>query len=237
MQTSMRRLRHLAGILGFAVLAIGQAATAEAQVEITEVFVDVPVLNQITIVGNDFDNGPGLQVTLGNFPPLAILVPPPPGPNQIIANLPAAILAGDFLLTVRTGGGQNRRDTYDLTIAPQPVPAIPQDAIILWDQGNVCPAGFVQVNAFNGLFLMAAAAVGGAGGAAQHAHGAGSFTGPAHRHNLEPWNGNFAPVDDNAGGTQFNARTNVAGGGTMMGNSELVNSLPPFATILLCRSL
>ena len=136
----MRRLRHLAGILGFAVLAIGQAATAEAQVEITEVFVDVPVLNQITIVGNDFDNGPGLQVTLGNFPPLAILVPPPPGPNQIIANLPAAILAGDFLLTVRTGGGQNRRDTYDLTIAPQLVPAIPQDAIILWDQGNVCPA-------------------------------------------------------------------------------------------------
>ena len=80
MQTSMRRLRHLVGILGFAVLAIGQAATAEAQVEIIQVFVGVPVLNQIRIMGNDFDNGPELQVTLGNFPPLGIVPPIPPGP-------------------------------------------------------------------------------------------------------------------------------------------------------------
>ena len=65
MQTSMRRLRHLAGILGFAVLAIGQAATAEAQVEIIQVLVGVPVPNQVTIGGNDFDNGPGLPLLSG----------------------------------------------------------------------------------------------------------------------------------------------------------------------------
>ena len=192
MQTSMRRLRHLAGILGFAVLAIGQAATAEAQVEITQVFVGVPVPNQITIQGNDFDSGPVQQVTLGNFAaPLAIV--PTRGPNEIVAVLPAGMVAGDFLLTVRTGSGPNRQDTYDLTIAPQPAPGIPAGAIILWDQNNFCPDGFVQVNAFNGTFLMAAAEVGGVGGANQHFHTAGSFTGSTHTHNHVAWNGSPGP--------------------------------------------
>ncbi len=237
MQTSMRRLRHLVGIVGFAVLAIGQAATAEAQVEIIQVFVGVPVPNQITIQGNDFDSGPVLQVTLGNFPPLVIVDPPPPGPNQIFAILPPGIVGGDFLLTVRTGSGPNRQDTYDLTIAPQPAPGIPAGAIILWDQNNFCPDGFVQVNAFNGTFLMAAAEVGGVGGANQHFHTAGSFTGAAHTHNHVAWNGSPGPVDDNSGGTDYNNASSPAGGGTIMGNSGLANSLPPYNTILLCRSL
>ena len=237
MKTSMRRLRHLVGIVGFAVLAIGQAATAEAQVEITQVFVDVPVLNQITIEGNDFDNGPRLQVTLGNYPPLDIVDPPPPGANQIVAELPDGLPAGDYLLNVTTGGGPNRQDDYSLTIVAQPVAAIPADAIILWAESNFCPAGFVLVADFNGRFLMAANTVGVEGGANQHAHGAGSFTGPTHRHNIEPWNGSFAPVDDNSGGTQFNARTDFNDGGTVTGISELANSLPPFRTILLCQRL
>ena len=230
-ESGLRRLtmRSLAGIIGLVMLMFGPVSTAEGRVVITEVFVDVPLPDQY------FDNGPGLAVTLGEFAaPLDIVAA---APNQIVVDLPFGLVAGDYLLSVRTGGGQNRQDVYSLTIGLQPVPALPTNAIILWGNSNFCPAGFAHVAAFDGKFLMAAATVGVTGGANTHNHGAGSFTGSAHRHNLEPWNGSFPPVDDNAGGTQFNARTDIAGGGTITGTSETVDSRPEFITILLCRRM
>ena len=116
-----------------------------------------------------------------------------------------------------------------------PVPGLPTDAIILWDVDNTCPEGFTRVGAYDDRFLLAAATPRTQGGADNHVHGAGSFTGPTHRHNLEPWNGSFAPVDDNSGGTDFNARTNLAGGGAVIGTSDNADSRPAFRTILLCR--
>lgn len=227
--------RSLFGLLALAAFTLGQGATATAQVTITEVFVDVPAADQVTINGNDFDN-PNLVVTLGNFAtPLDMVVPPTS--NRIIAHLPDPIAAGDYLLTVRTGGGPNRQDDYDLTIAAA-APAggvVPTGAIVLWNQNNACPAGFTHVAAFDGRFLVGGSEANATGGANQHAHGAGNFTGPSHRHILEPWN-NFDPVDDNSGGTQFNARTDVVSGGSVTGTSGVAENLPPFMTILLCRS-
>ncbi|MHA1151470.1 MAG: IPT/TIG domain-containing protein [Alphaproteobacteria bacterium] len=220
--------------MALTAFTLGQAATATAQVTITEVFVDVPAADQVTINGNDFDNGPNLVVTLGDsLVPLVIV--PDPTSNQIIAELPDTLTAGDYLLTVRTGGGPNRQDDYDLTIgAAGPIGVVPLGAIILWDQNNACPAGFAGVAAFDGRFLVGGNVANAMGGANQHAHGAGNLTGPSHRHILEPWN-NFAPVDDNSGGTQFNARTDVVSGGSVTGTSGVADNLPPFMTILLCR--
>ncbi len=229
--------RSLVGFLALAMLTFGQVATAVAQVTITQVFVDVPAPNQVTIEGSDLDNGPNLVVTLGEFAtPLDIVDPPMPTATRIIADLPVGLVAGDYLLTVETGGGPNRQDVYNLTIGAQ-VAGIPTNAIILWDLNNVCPVGFARVGAFDDSFLVGGDTPGTTGGANQHAHGAGTLAGPAHRHNLEPWNGSFAPVDDNSGGTDFNARTDIAGGGTMGGTTELADNLPPFRTILLCRRL
>ncbi len=229
--------RSLVGFLAFAMLTFGQVATAAAQVVITQVFVDDPLPNQVTIDGSNFDNGPGLDVTLGNFAaPLNIVNA---APNQIIVDLPAGLTAGDYLLSVTTGGGRNRQDGYNLTIgaAAGPVGDVPIGAIILWDQSNACPAGFAHVAAFDDRFLVAGNVPGTTGGANQHAHGAGTLTGPAHQHDLVPWDQSVGPVDDNSGGTDFNARTDLAGGGTVTGTSASADGRPPFMTILLCRRI
>jgi len=226
--------RSLLGFLGLAVLTFGQAATATAQVTITEVFVDLPLPNQVTINGANFDNGPNLVVTLGDFPQLVPVIPP--APDQIIAHLPAGITAGDYRLTVTTGNGPNRQATYDLTIAAAgPAGVVPVGAIILWDQSNVCPVGFVRVGTFDGMFLVGGDVVGITGGAINHAHGAGNLTGPAHTHNHVAWNGSPNPVDDNSGGTDYNNTTGPAVGGAVGGTTALADGRPPFMTILLCR--
>ncbi len=229
--------RSLVGFLALAMLTFGQVATAVAQVTITQVFVDVPAPNQVTIEGSDLDNGPNLVVTLGEFAtPLDIVDPPMPTATRIIADLPVGLVAGDYLLTVETGGGPNRQDVYNLTIgAAGPVGVVPIGAIILWDQSNACPAGFARVAAFDDRFLVAGNVPGTTGGANQHAHGAGNLTGPAHQHDLVRWDRSVGPVDDNSGGTDFNSRTAPAGGGAMGGATALANNLPPFRTILLCR--
>ncbi len=237
--STMARLRHmttrsLVGFLALAVITFGQVATAAAQVVITQVFVDAPLPDQVTIDGINFDNGPRLEVTLGEFAAPLVIVNA--ASNQIVVALPAGLVAGDYLLSVTTGGGPNRQDVYNLTIGAQ-VAGIPANAIILWDQNNVCPAGFTRVATFDGRFLVGGDTPGTTGGANQHAHGAGTLAGPSHRHNLEPWNGSFAPVDDNSGGTDFNARTDLAGGGAMGGTTALADGRPPFMTILLCRRL
>jgi len=83
---------------------------------ITEVEVDLSAgaNGQITIMGEDLDFGGALDVTLGDFGSLAIVGAPTP--TMIVADLPAGIPEGDFLLTVSRGNGQSQNDEYDLTI-------------------------------------------------------------------------------------------------------------------------
>jgi hypothetical protein len=238
----LKRVRNATapGLLGglglLAMLAFGQAATAQpSQLLITEVFVDTPGVDQLTINGVDFDSGGSPNVTLGEDSGTHAVVPNPTA-TEIIVDLPEDLPAGDYRLTVTTGGGTGRTDSYDLTIpATDPTGEVPTDGIILWDQSDNCPTGFARVTTFDGRFLMASNSAGNTGGSNDHSHGAGTLTGVAHRHNLEPWDRVFAPVDDNSGGTDFNARTDMAGGGGMTGTSDLADSRPEFATILLCR--
>ena len=226
----------LLGGLGLVMLAFGQAATAQpSQLRITEVLVDDPVANQLTINGIDFDSGGNPIVTLGEFPGTLAVVPTPTA-TEIIVELPPALTAGDYLLTVTTGGGTGRTDSYDLTIAATgPTGEVPTNGIILWDQSGTCPTGFARVTIFDGRFLVASSSAGNTGGSNDHSHGAGTLTGAAHQHDLVPWDRTVAPIDDNSGGDDFNARTGVAGGGGMSGTSGSTDSRPEFATILLCR--
>jgi hypothetical protein len=184
----------------------------------------------LRIVGTNLDNGPNVDVTLGEFPGTLVVVSATA--TEILAGLPSPLPAGDYLLTVSTGNGPSRQDTYDLTVEGIDLPL---GAIILWDQSNICPDRFTRVGSYDGRFLMADDAPGIIGGSNSHSHGAGSFTVPSHRHSLEPWDGNHQIVDDNAGGDDYNATTGPAEGGTMTGTSDSADSRPEFVTILLCR--
>lgn len=222
------------GLLGITVL--GPSADAvpgppqQAQLTITEVTVGAPTPDLLRIVGNNLDNGADVVVTLGEFPG-ALVVVSATG-TEILAGLPSPLPAGDYLLTVSTGNGPARQDTYDLTVEGVELPV---GAIILWDQSDSCPVGFARAGSYDGRFLVAGDAPGVTGGSNTHSHGAGSFTVPPHRHSLEPWDRLHGPVDDNSGGTDFNATTGPAEGGTMTGTSDPADSRPEFVTILLCR--
>lgn len=118
----LRRTVLLSGILllsmsvvGLSVLAAPpKAAPPGGHLNITQVFVDFPVAGKIMIMGEDLDFGGPLDVTLGNFG--SLVIDGTPTDTEIVADLPAEITAGDYLLTVSTGNGQSQNDEYDLTI-------------------------------------------------------------------------------------------------------------------------
>lgn len=119
----LKRTALLGGVLLVSMSIGGRSVLAAppgpgppgGRLNITEVFVDAPADGQITIMGENFLFGGTPDVTLGDFGSLTIVAAPTD--NQIVANLPAAIPAGDYLLTVSTGTGQTENDEYDLTIA------------------------------------------------------------------------------------------------------------------------
>ena len=80
---------------------------------ITEVFIDQPQADQLTIKGEDLDFGNLLTVTLGDFGALSVVSDTS---MEIIVELPEDISPGDYLLTVSRGNGQSQNDEYDLTI-------------------------------------------------------------------------------------------------------------------------
>ena len=101
---SIRAGGVIAGISLIVMMGVGQAAFAQPiDVTITEVFVDDPVFDQMTIIGQDFDSGNSLEVTLGEFPDPLVIVSE--AADEIVVELPALITEGDFLLRVTTGGG------------------------------------------------------------------------------------------------------------------------------------
>ena len=226
--------RAAGGTLALVMAAFAPPVAAQpTEVLITQVFVDVPTDDQVTIVGRNFDLGPGLSVTLGE---LGGLVIDSDTATDIVAQLPVGLAAGDYRLEVITGNGGNRQDTYDLTIAAT-VPAVigvPTSGIILWNLNGTCPANFERLAVFDGRFLVGSATPNTQGGANDHTHGAGSFTAPAHSHTMVPFTGG-QQIDDNSGGTDFNITTSTAGGGTATGTSGSTDSRPAFRTVLLCR--
>ena len=119
----------------FTLLLGGQALAAGpgGHLTITEVFVDQPVADQMTIKGEDLDFGNLLTVTLGDFGALTVVSETP---MEIIVDMPAGVSPGDYLLTVSRGNGQSQNDEYDLTIAGVPDAGGPLD----------CPNGYAEVN-------------------------------------------------------------------------------------------
>jgi microcystin-dependent protein len=110
----------LAGFLMVFVFLPAASANAAAppggHLNVIQVFVDDPTdPTSITIVGTDlaFGSGP-LTVTLGEY--VDPLVVTSATETEIVADLPAAIAEGDYLLTVSNGTGQSQNDEYDLTI-------------------------------------------------------------------------------------------------------------------------
>ena len=91
-------------------MGLGQAALAQpTQLVILEVFVDAPVVGQLRIVGQDFDNGRDPVVTLGAFPDRLNVLPGGTA-TEIVAELPDGIEEGDYLLGVTTGNGGSRSE-------------------------------------------------------------------------------------------------------------------------------
>ena len=111
------------------LILIGTAALAAPKppgqhLNVTEVTADIDA-GTLTIVGEDFDFGPGpLVVTLGEYGLLTINFD---DATLIDALLPVGIVAGDYLLTVSTGKGQSQSDEYDLTIGAVGGGQLPDD--------------------------------------------------------------------------------------------------------------
>jgi hypothetical protein len=80
---------------------------------IAEVFVNFED-KLLTIFGYNFDNGDYLNVKLGGYPDPLIVSSY--SATQIVANLPADILAGDYILMVQTGPSAHQYDSCSLTI-------------------------------------------------------------------------------------------------------------------------
>lgn len=123
MSTSISK--HLA-LLGGAVLLsaslLGQQALAAQpdpgqgpgnHLRILQVHVDPP---SIEIIGESFDFGVPLTVslgTLGDISPFCTLLP---DLRTIVCTLKSFPAPGDYLLTIATGQGRSQGDEYDLTI-------------------------------------------------------------------------------------------------------------------------
>jgi len=120
------------GVVFLVCLLFGQPAAGQGakgqqpggHLRIDEVFVDFDS-ETITIIGEDFDFGGFLEVTLGEALVGDITILCTPNfvliPQTITCDFSAPIgtglpADGDYLLTVATGAGQSQSDEYDLTI-------------------------------------------------------------------------------------------------------------------------
>lgn len=169
-------------------------------------------------------------------------------PRQRITSVPLAITAEKLAVPVTTS-----------TITDDENSLVPSGAIILWNSAT-CPAGYARLSAYDGKFLMGSAAPGSPGGSNTHTHGAGSYAGPSHTHQMDSSSvyaekhvnpagmGDAVFIHANGflgatgggegGGTVVNVvknQTTASGTGPVTGTSASTDSRPEFLTILLCQ--
>lgn len=76
---------------------------------------DPAVLDQLVVTGHNFNNGGEVALRLGGTPLTVILQEE----TRIIAEIPAELLAGSYVLTAWTGNGSVREDSMDITIGAE----------------------------------------------------------------------------------------------------------------------
>jgi hypothetical protein len=116
-------------------LLISSLALAVAPLEMENAVVlesgDPAILDQLVVTGHNFNNGGAVALTLGSTPLTVILQEG----TRIIAEIPAELLPGSYVLTAWTGNGSVREDSMDITIGAEG-PEGPQGI-----QGEIGPQG------------------------------------------------------------------------------------------------
>ncbi len=138
-----KRIAFTLGLVLIGAAALAAPKPPGQHLNVTEVTADIDA-GTLTIVGEDFDFGPGpLVVTLGEYGLLTINFD---DATLIDALLPVGIVAGDYLLTVSTGKGQSQSDEYDLTIGAVGGGQLPDDT---------CPSGEFVTGITGGMLVCA----------------------------------------------------------------------------------
>lgn len=100
-------------------LGFAQGAAAVQPLEMDNAIVieaeDALAADQLVVTGRNFDNGQTIQLTLGGTP-LPVLEHTA---NVILAEIPADVLPGSYVLVVWSGGGSVREDSMDVTIGAE----------------------------------------------------------------------------------------------------------------------
>ena len=88
-------------------------ASAAGQLQITDAIIltsDTP--NQLVITGENFDNGGAIELTLGGAP----LGVQSQTSMVVVADIPAGVIPGNYVLVATTGSGARRIDSMDITV-------------------------------------------------------------------------------------------------------------------------
>lgn len=105
--------------LYIALFIAGSAAFAVQPLKMENAIVlestDLSVLDQLVITGQNFDNGGDVNLTLGGTP-LTVIVQEE---DRMIAEIPADVLPGSYVLVAWSGGGAVREDSMDITIGAE----------------------------------------------------------------------------------------------------------------------
>ena len=113
----MKRINWI--LFALAALGFAQGAAAVQPLEMDNAIVieadDPLALDQLVVTGRNFDNGQTIQLTLGGTP-LPVLEQTA---TVILAEIPADVLPGSYVLVVWSGGGSVREDSMDVTVGAE----------------------------------------------------------------------------------------------------------------------
>lgn len=139
----MLRLRTSVAVLPLAVslFVIGSMPSPASAVEVTRILrVDVDdVADQLTVFGDSL--GAEMPAVALEGIPLSVLSHEP---GRIVLSIPPDMIPGTYLLTVVTGGGTPRRDSFNVTVGtrgPQGEQGVPGPAGPPGEQGPAGEAG------------------------------------------------------------------------------------------------
>lgn len=185
------------------------------------------LLGSVTpLTGMDWSQPCWLAIQVNTEPELA--------PRQQITSVPLAITAEQLATPIATSA-----------ITDDAKRLVPTGAIILW-RGATCPSGYTRVAAWDGAMLKAGSVATGPvpSGPTElpaHSHGAGSYTGPEHTHNIWTDVNIRQPLQSNgiAGNYTYNAEWKTvmiqpAGAGPVTGTSASAGS-GTVVTVVLCQ--